>query len=492
MGSEQSAKKAYAAYVKKKNRPVKRWTREEILKALTVQTSVDENGKVTVKSPFLDLLQREEETAGKEFAWASIYVDDDPFKEEAAAKAMGKTPFADKHEDRAFGAMLGLVVGDALGAPLEFKPVDYEANDVKGMGTTRGGKFMIEPGQWTDDTSLALCLADSLLLTGHYEPHHMMHYFLAWWYCGLNNGTRMLDDKDYHTSFGLGGTMKSAFRCYISEPAVETVSGTKECSGNGSLMRLAPVPIFFRKDIEAAEKCAAAQSLLTHQGTEAAECCRLMAHIMVRGLAGEELHDVLESLGTSFKTTCPGVIALSRSEAEKLKEADKKKTVKEETPKEESPKEESPKEESPKEESPKEESPKEDAPKEESPKEEAHKEEAEIDPDRNWNWKAENFRYSPTRVKQNPGYIGSYAMDGLAMALHILWSTSSFSEAVLKAVNLRGDADTVGAIVGQIAGAFYGCSSIPEEWKKTVNRYDNNEIALRAYRLYNHQLLDGK
>jgi len=101
-----------------------------------------------------------------------------------------------------------------------------------------------------------------------------------------------------------------------------------------------------------------------------------------------------------------------------------------------------------------------------------------------------DFKYSPERVKINPGYIGSYAMDGLAMALHILWTTSSFSEAVLKAVNLRGDADTVGAIVGQIAGAFYGCSSIPLEWKKTVTQFDGNEIALRAFRLFNHLLVE--
>jgi len=89
----------------------------------------------------------------------------------------------------------------------------------------------------------------------------------------------------------------------------------------------------------------------------------------------------------------------------------------------------------------------------------------------------------------NPGYIGSYAMDGLAMALHILYKTKSFSEALLKAVNLRGDADTVGAITGQIAGCFYGCSAIPVEWKKTVMKWDNNEIALRAHRLHNHTLL---
>ena len=80
-------------------------------------------------------------------------------------------------------------------------------------------------------------------------------------------------------------------------------------------------------------------------------------------------------------------------------------------------------------------------------------------------------------------------MDGLAMALHILWTTSSLSDAILKAVNLRGDADTVAAITGQIGGCYYGCSSIPNDWKKTVMKWDNHEIALRAYRLYHKKLL---
>ena len=74
-------------------------------------------------------------------------------------------------------------------------------------------------------------------------------------------------------------------------------------------------------------------------------------------------------------------------------------------------------------------------------------------------------------------------MDGLAMALHVLYTTNNFKEAILKGVNLCGDADSVGSIIGQIAGAFYGMDSIPEEWIKTVNNWDNNEISLRGYLL---------
>ena len=76
-------------------------------------------------------------------------------------------------------------------------------------------------------------------------------------------------------------------------------------------------------------------------------------------------------------------------------------------------------------------------------------------------------------------------MDGLAMGLHVLYTTDNFIDAILKAVNLCGDADSLGSIVGQIGGAFYGLDSIPEKWINTLNIWDHNEIALRGYILCN-------
>lgn len=76
--------------------------------------------------------------------------------------------------------------------------------------------------------------------------------------------------------------------------------------------------------------------------------------------------------------------------------------------------------------------------------------------DRNWNWKSADYTYSPCRNKQQPGYIGSYCMDALSMALHTVWHTNSFKQCALWNANMGGDCDTVGAIAGQIAGAIYG------------------------------------
>jgi len=107
--------------------------------------------------------------------------------------------------------------------------------------------------------------------------------------------------------------------------------------------------------------------------------------------------------------------------------------------------------------------------------------------DRNWNWKDDYFKYAKSRAKAQPGYVGSYAMDAMAMALHCVWSTNSFTEALLKCANTRGDSDSVCAVAGQIAGAIYGLKSIPKDWVQAVLTWDKNHfIPLRAYKLYKH------
>jgi len=76
--------------------------------------------------------------------------------------------------------------------------------------------------------------------------------------------------------------------------------------------------------------------------------------------------------------------------------------------------------------------------------------------DRNWDWREKSHTYSPCRNKQQPGYIGSYCMDALSMALHTVMFSDSFKEVVNKNADMGGDCDTVGSIAGQIAGALYG------------------------------------
>jgi len=328
-------------------------------------------------------------------------------------------------ESGSMGTMLGMAIADAMGHRYEFKPVVYDTITLTDMGTGEGGVFKLLPGQWTDDTSMGLCIADSLLVKkGNFDAHDLMHRFLCWWYGGYNNAFRFNGPEARKTSVGLGGTISQSFKNYIDSPTDKTESGNSNSSGIGSIMRNAAVPICYHNDMEMAMKVSELQSYLTHQGIEAAECCRLLTFIIIKILnrKNENLKEILNNLN-DFETNVESVKCLSQS----LKENN--------------------------------------------------------DENRDWNWKNENFRYSPLRSRQNPGYIGSYAMDGMAMALHVVYYTNNFKEAIIKVVNLRGDADSVGAVVGQIAGAYYGVENIPTEWIKIVSKWDDFEIPLRGYLL---------
>lgn len=104
--------------------------------------------------------------------------------------------------------------------------------------------------------------------------------------------------------------------------------------------------------------------------------------------------------------------------------------------------------------------------------------------DYDWSWKRDDFQYSPSRTQRDPEYIGSYAMDNLSMALHCVWTTTSFRAALLKCVNMGGDADTVAAVTGQIAGAIYGTAAIPPSWLEYLQQWDGGDISLKAWLLF--------
>ena len=325
-------------------------------------------------------------------------------------------------ESGSIGSMLGMAIADAMGHRFEFEPVRYNKITLRDMGEGPGGAFQLLPGQWTDDTSMGLCLADSLIMNkGEYDAHDLMHRFLSWWYCGYNNAFRF--DKSRSNSVGLGGQISGSFNNYINDPKKQTICGDINSSGIGSIMRNGAVPICYHDNIEKGMEVAKLHSYLTHQGNEAAECCRLLTYIITKILNRkdeEKLVDIISNL-EKFETPVNSVkcLALSQKESE--------------------------------------------------------------DPNRNWNWKDKDFKYSPKRSESQPGYIGSYAMDGMAMALHVIYYTNTFEDAIIKVVNLRGDSDSVGAVVGQIAGAYYGLENIPPDWIKAVSQWDNYEIPLRGY-----------
>ncbi len=138
---------------------------------------------------------------------------------------------------RYLGCLLGLAVGDALGAPIEFRPPKtFEpVIDMKG-----GGPFNLSPGQWTDDTSLALCLAESLIEKQGFDPVDQLERYCRWFNEGYlsSNGT----------CFDIGTTTLNALQHFMLSGEPYPRITDERSASNGSLMRLAPVPMFYVRD----------------------------------------------------------------------------------------------------------------------------------------------------------------------------------------------------------------------------------------------------
>lgn len=287
---------------------------------------------------------------------------------------------------------------------------------------------------------MALCLADSLLFgRDEFDPKDLRLRFLNWMAYGYNNAFGHDDEiPNGRPSIGLGGTIEWSLREFLKKPVEFVEEGSWNDSGNGSIMRFAPVAIRFHQDSDKAMEVAYLQSKTTHKGEEAAECSRLLAYIITRAIRGEFNREdsalqKLEQLLDGFKSTLHSVSQLAQGKQET----------------------------------------------------EEYCRMRNLNPqDRNWSWKEPTFRFAESRIQSNAGYVGSYCMDCLAMALHCIATTKSFEEAVLKATTRGGDADTVGAVTGQIAGALYGADAIPRAWKKAILKWDgNNDIPLRVHQL---------
>lgn len=288
-------------------------------------------------------------------------------------------------ENRYVGALVGLAVGDALGAAIEGEaPGDFAP--VEGM--RGGGPWRLEPGQWTDDTSMALCLAASIVERRGFDAKDQMNRYVRW------------RDEGYMSSkgscFDIGHTVAESLHRY--EATGEPYAGPTDnrTAGNGSLMRLAPVPMYLVHDARRAKELAGAMSKTTHGAAEAVDCCRYMAGLMVGALRVDSKERLLSDLYSPvynywllqhFALT-PRVDAIARGV-----------------------------------------------------------------------YKTKNAAELPA---------SGYVIDTMEAALWAFHRTDSFREGVLSAVNLGRDADTTGAVYGQLAGAYYGVEGIPAEWRAGI------------------------
>jgi ADP-ribosyl-[dinitrogen reductase] hydrolase len=185
-------------------------------------------------------------------------------------------------EDRAIGALVGLAVGDALGTTLEFKPRDsYQPL----TGIVGGGPFGLEAGEWTDDTAMALALADGLARPGDFDEQDLLARFVDWWHHGAYSCTG--------TCFDIGMTTRRALTRWLAEKIPHCGSSNPATAGNGSLMRLAPVAIRYWNDRAKLRDVAARQSKTTHAAQEAVAACVAFAEILADAIEGRPKQEVL-------------------------------------------------------------------------------------------------------------------------------------------------------------------------------------------------------
>ena len=180
------------------------------------------------------------------------------------------------------GCLLGLAAGDAVGTTVEFSPRGSFAPLTDMVG---GGPFGLEPGQWTDDTSMALCLAVSLVERNGFDARDQMDRYVRWRERGYLSSTGRC--------FDIGGTVSRALTRYAKTGDPMAGSADPNSAGNGCIMRLAPVPMWFYPDLDAMVRYSAESSKTTHGATECEDACRLMAGVLYRAFDGAPKDAVL-------------------------------------------------------------------------------------------------------------------------------------------------------------------------------------------------------
>jgi ADP-ribosyl-[dinitrogen reductase] hydrolase len=271
------------------------------------------------------------------------------------------------------GSLLGLAVGDALGTTLEFSaPGSFEPiSDMIG-----GGPFDLEPGQWTDDTSMALCLAESLVERNGFDPVDQLERYVRWWRDGHLSSTG--------TCFDIGNQTREALSRFERTRDPSPASSDPSKAGNGSIMRLAPAPLSAGFDLAHAIERSANSSLTTHPAPRCVDACRYFGALIAAAATGTPKDKLLGESFWRFGPLHPEIDEIAQGSFN---------------------------------------------------------------------------RREPPEI-QGSGYV----VRSLEAALWALNQTDSFRDGALLAVNLGDDADTTGAVYGQLAGAIYGQEDIPSKW----------------------------
>lgn len=206
--------------------------------------------------------------------------------------AFDRWPPGRTRRDRALGAVVGLAVGDALGATLQFADRDSLPPVADLVG---GGPFELEPGEWTAPTSMALCLGDSIEHMRLLNNWDVMERFMRCWKEGHNtaSGTCRNISDTLRWTLGRFSQMWPLAR-YYTEDAIGN-SHESRATDNGSLVRVAPVAVFWHGHQKEAETAARQQSRTTHSAPEAVDACAYYSRMLVEAISGSSVEHILRS-----------------------------------------------------------------------------------------------------------------------------------------------------------------------------------------------------
>jgi ADP-ribosylglycohydrolase len=269
-------------------------------------------------------------------------------------------------------------------------------------GYRNGGPHRLEAGEWTDDTSMALARADSIATAG-WDLNDQADRYVQWWKTGKYSVNGRCFDIGITTRLALGNFV-------ANKDALESGDRSEGASGNGSIMRLAPVPIRFGHlyvdRLDELSRLAGESSLPTHASEQCISACRYLATVLAALIQGEDRDEVLSPNWQPLlrlnetKPLHPFIQEIAKG----------------------------------------------------------------------------SFRHRQPPAIQGSGWV----VKSLEASLWAFHDVDTFEEAVLKAVNLGDDADTTGAICGQLAGAYWGESGISEPLRAGLARMDMLETALEG------------
>ena len=200
-------------------------------------------------------------------------------------------PTTSNFKDKALGCLIGLACGDAVGTTVEFLPRGRFKPVTDMIG---GGKFQLKAGMWTDDTAMTLCLAESLIIHKGFNAQDQMDRYWLWLDQGYNSCLPH--------AFGVGKTILNALFRYHKTGQVYSGRTESHYSGNGSLMRLAPIILYYQHDLTLLYRYAALSSQTTHASTECIEACQYFAHVVTNALQGQSKEQIFD---IHFSTALP-------------------------------------------------------------------------------------------------------------------------------------------------------------------------------------------